>query len=113
MEGCHLIDVSKCEFEESRDLSDVIEEQTFFYSYPFDLNEAQFTFDNCYYNKIISMCIALTMFDAHSIELHSMMISPIIHGGNAIGWVELLPNINYTIDDVDRLLNKAGENAWY
>ncbi len=100
-----MIDLTKCEFEEHfRD--DELETDVYYFIYPelFELSR----FDLEPTDNVISMCIALSVYDYDDVTLQ---ISPTVAEEDVLSdvdWRALCPGIDYDErTDVEMLLRKA------
>ena len=98
-----MIDVSKCEYEESS--FNPLIGHTHYFIYPRDMSEADFEPEETYGN-VISMCLSL-----HQLEdgYQYLMLSPTIAeetGMSDVDWRELKEGENYTQETINALLEK-------
>lgn len=98
-----MIDVSKCEFEES--FAD--EECTVYYfTYPKDLSETEFYSEEDY-GDVFCMCISVSVYDNGDCFL---AMSPTVEDGDClmdVDWRDLYEGENYLPEFIPALLEKA------
>lgn len=104
-----MIDVRKCEYDESfseEDFGCVIH----YFNYPKDMDEIKFD-DEKEYGNVVGMCISLSVYDN---GIFDMQMSPTIEteeGGSFIDveWRPMREGENYTEETVHALLNLVPE----
>ena len=100
-----MIDVSKCEYEESYHDPDCRHDVHYF-TYPKDLGECEFYSEEDYGN-VFCMCISLTVYENGEYEI---AMSLTIDEGDSlidVDWRYLHKGINYTEEMVPELLCRA------
>ena len=100
-----MIDVSKCEYEESfRDEDNNC--TVYYFTYPKDLGDTEFYSEEDYGN-VVSMCISLTADDGGGFY---MQMSPTVEEDDVfmdVDWRSLYLDRNYTEETVQQLLDMA------
>lgn len=102
-----MIDISKCEFEESHKDENCT---VYYFTYPKDLNETDFYIEEDYGN-VFCMCISLTVLEDGECYL---AMSPTVESEDClmdVDWRDLYEGINYDRDIIPKLLNKAKGGA--
>ena len=100
-----MIDVSKCEFEESHKDSEYGE--VYYFTYPKDLDETEFYSEEDYGN-VFCMCISLTVQGTGE---RYLAMSPTVEEEDCltdVDWRDLYEGINYDADIIPKFLAKAG-----
>lgn len=100
-----MIDVNKCEYEESVYDTDC-ECVVHYFTYPKDLGECEFYAEEDY-GSVFCMCISLTMYENG--ECHIAM-SPTVEEEDSlfdVDWRDLHEGINYTSEMIPELLRRA------
>ena len=100
-----MIDVSKCEYEESHHDIDCGCDVHYF-TYPKDLGECEFYSEEDYGN-VFCMCISLTVYENGE---YNIAMSPTVDEGDSlidVDWRDLHEGINYTWEMIPELIRKT------
>lgn len=99
-----MIDINKCEFEESFEDNET-GDTTYYFLYPKDFTEIEFYAEEEYGNVV---CMTISISVQPDMDIYVQM-SPTVDEGDAlydVDWRDLYENENYMFDDIIKLINE-------